>query len=73
LYLTIKKNNKMEKTITLTSQQLNDTLKSISSHLYSLDTMIEKTDDEQYWTERNRIQDLKNLLIKYKRNLAVSE
>jgi len=63
----------MEKTITLTSQQLNDTLKSISSHLYSLDTMIEKTDDEQYWTERNRIQDLKNLLIKYKRNLAVSE
>ena len=73
MYLTIKKNNKMEKTITLTSQQLNDTLKSISSHLYSLDTMIEKTDDEQYWTERNRIQDLKNLLIKYKRNLAVSE
>jgi phosphoglycerate-specific signal transduction histidine kinase len=57
-------------TITLTTEELNNTLKSLSSYIYSLDTMIEKTNDEQYLIERNKIQELKNLLIKYKRGLA---
>jgi len=58
------------KTINLTTEELNDTLRALSSYIYALDIMIDKTNEEQYWEQRNKIQNLKNLFIKTKRNLA---
>ena len=63
------KNNKTH-TITLTTEELNQLLKSVSSHIFSLDMMIYKTDEKQYWDEINKVQEIKNILIMSKRNLV---
>ena len=63
------KNNKTH-TITLTTEELNQLLKSVSSHIFSLDMMIYKTDEKQYWDEINKVQEIKNILIMSKRHLV---
>jgi len=62
--------NNKKHTITLTTKELNQLLKSVSSHIFSLDMMIYKTDEQQYWDEIHKVEEIKNILIMSKRNLA---
>ena len=59
--------------ITLTLEQLNQLSVSVSSHIHSLMGMCERTGEDKYFTEMEKVQELKNILILTKRNLLVSK
>jgi len=59
--------------IILKTEELNLLLVSVSSHIFSLESMWYKTNEDQYFQELQKVRELKNNLILVKRNLVVSE